>query len=49
MQINVPSGMTRRHFLNHALTSAAAVPALDFLMHLEANAARCGKTRSRAS
>jgi hypothetical protein len=31
--------MSRRHFLSHALTSAAAVPALEFLLHLQANAA----------
>ena len=45
MQINVPTGMTRRHFLNHALSSAAAVPALEFLMHLEANAAPVRKNQ----
>ena len=45
MQINIPSGMSRRHFLNHALTSAAAVPALEFLMHLEANAATVRKNQ----
>ena len=45
MQINVPTGMTRRHFLNHALTSAAAVPALEFLLHLEANAATVRKNQ----
>ncbi|HEX4070109.1 MAG TPA: DUF1501 domain-containing protein [Planctomycetaceae bacterium] len=39
MNLQVPTGMTRRHFLNHALTTAAAVPALDFLLHLQANAA----------
>jgi hypothetical protein len=45
MQIKVPSGMSRRHFLNHALSSAAAVPALEFLMHLEANAATVRKNQ----
>jgi hypothetical protein len=43
MQINIPNGMTRRHFLNHAMTTAAALPALEFLMHLEANAATVRK------
>jgi uncharacterized protein (DUF1501 family) len=45
MKISIPSGMTRRHFLNHALSSAAAVPALNFLMHLEANAATVRKNQ----
>src|ERR1700758_1169641 len=43
MQINIPNGMSRRHFLNHAMTTAAALPALEFLMHLEANAATVRK------
>ena len=43
--MNIPTGMTRRHFLNHALTSAAAVPALEFLLHLEANAATVRKNQ----
>jgi hypothetical protein len=35
-----PSGMTRRHFMNHmAMGGAAAVGASQFLTHLEANAA----------
>jgi hypothetical protein len=45
MHIPIPSGMTRRHFLNHAVTSAAALPALEFLMHLEANAATVRKNQ----
>lgn len=45
MHIRIPTGMTRRHFLNHALTSAAALPALEFLMHLEANAATVRKNQ----
>jgi hypothetical protein len=45
MNISVPTGMSRRHFLNHALTSAAAVPALEFLLHLEANAATVRKNQ----
>ena len=43
--MNIPTGMTRRHFLNHAFTSAAAVPALEFLLHLEANAATVRKNQ----
>jgi uncharacterized protein (DUF1501 family) len=45
MNLQVPTGMTRRHFLNHALTTAAAVPALDFLLHLQANAAAVRKNQ----
>jgi hypothetical protein len=45
MNLHVPTGMTRRHFLNHALTTAAAVPALDFLLHLQANAATVRKNQ----
>jgi hypothetical protein len=37
--------MSRRHFLNHALTTAAALPALEFLRHLEANAATVRKNQ----
>ena len=35
----VPAGMTRRHFLNHMATAAATIPTLQFLSHLQANAA----------
>ncbi len=45
MNISIPTGMTRRHFLNHALTTAAALPALEFLLHLEANAATVRKNQ----
>lgn len=34
-----PNGMTRRHFLNHMATAAATIPTLQFLSHLQANAA----------
>jgi len=34
----LPSGMSRRHFLGHVATSAMAVPAMQFLGTLEANA-----------
>jgi uncharacterized protein (DUF1501 family) len=45
MTYPVPTGMSRRHFLNHALTSAAALPAVEFLMHLQANAATVRKNQ----
>ncbi len=35
----IPAGMSRRHFLAHLATSAAAVPALEFATHLQAHAA----------
>ena len=34
----LPDGMNRRHFLRHAAASAATVPAIEFLGHLQANA-----------
>ncbi|QDU82804.1 hypothetical protein Pla110_45670 [Polystyrenella longa] len=39
MNLPTPTGMNRRHFLRHMATSAATVPALQFMSHLEANAA----------
>lgn len=39
MQLDAPHGMSRRHFLRHLTTSAATLPALEFLSHLKANAA----------
>lgn len=33
------NGMRRRHFMQHAATAASAIPALQFLSHLTANAA----------
>ncbi|MBL8818881.1 MAG: DUF1501 domain-containing protein [Planctomyces sp.] len=33
-------GMNRRHFLQHMATAAATVPAMNFLSHLQANAAQ---------
>lgn len=38
-------GMNRRHFMRHMATSAATVPALQFLTHLQANAARVQKNQ----
>jgi hypothetical protein len=43
MHLPTPPGMTRRHFLNHLATGAATIPALQFLSHLEANAAQVRK------
>jgi uncharacterized protein (DUF1501 family) len=35
-----PAGMNRRHFLRHLAAGAATVPALDFIAHVQANAAQ---------
>jgi hypothetical protein len=34
----IPSGMSRRHFLRHMAASAATIPALEFMRHLQAHA-----------
>ena len=34
----VPSGMTRRHFMRHLAKTAMAIPAMQFLGALNANA-----------
>lgn len=39
MNLTIPHGMGRRHFLRHLATSAATVPTLQFLSHLDARAA----------
>ena len=39
MNFTIPHGMGRRHFLRHLATSAATVPTLQFLSHLDAHAA----------
>ncbi|MAT15277.1 MAG: hypothetical protein CMJ46_08415 [Planctomyces sp.] len=39
MNLPFPTGMNRRHFLRHLATSAATVPALQFMSHLETHAA----------
>lgn len=38
MSLQVPHGMSRRHFVRHLATSAATVPALQFLSHFRAHA-----------
>lgn len=43
MQIQIPEGMSRRHFMRHLATSAATIPALNFISHLQANAAEVKK------
>ena len=35
----IPSGMSRRHFMRHLAASAATVPAVQFISHVQANAA----------
>lgn len=39
MQQFIPSNMSRRHFMRHMAAAAATVPAMNFLSHLQANAA----------
>jgi hypothetical protein len=39
----LPSGMSRRHFLRHMAATAATIPALDFIAHIQANAAQLKK------
>jgi len=41
----LPAGMSRRHFLNHMATAAATIPTLQFLSHLQANAAEVRKNQ----
>jgi len=43
MQISTPTGMSRRHFMRHLAASAATIPALDFIAHVQANAAELKK------
>src|SRR3954464_6107725 len=44
----IPSGMSRRHFLGHLATSAMAVPAIQLLGALQANAAAPARTRPKS-
>jgi len=39
MQLTIPHGMSRRHFMRHLATSASTIPAIQFLQHLDAHAA----------
>jgi uncharacterized protein (DUF1501 family) len=43
MNLSTPSGMSRRHFMRHLAASAATIPALDFIAHVQANAAELKK------
>ena len=43
MQLPTPSGMSRRHFMRHMAAGAATLPALDFIAHVQANAAELKK------
>lgn len=36
--LRTPAGMSRRHFIQHLTTSAVAIPGLQFINHLSANA-----------
>ena len=47
MTLPTPSGMSRRHFMRHMAASAATIPALDFIAHMQANAAEL-KKRNKA-
>ena len=43
MYLTTPHDMNRRHFMRHLATSAATLPALEFISHLRANAAEVKK------
>jgi hypothetical protein len=43
MLLPTPAGMNRRHFLRHLAASAATLPTLDFISHVQANAAQLKK------
>ncbi|MEX0704283.1 MAG: DUF1501 domain-containing protein [Planctomycetales bacterium] len=45
MNLEVPRGMNRRHFMRHLATSAATVPTLQFLSHFQAHAAEVQKNQ----
>ncbi len=47
MFLSTPSGMSRRHFLGHLAATAATVPAMNFISHVQANAAEL-KKRNKA-
>ncbi|MBI1346000.1 DUF1501 domain-containing protein [bacterium] len=40
MHLPTPAGMNRRHFMRHLAASAATIPALNFISHVQANAAQ---------
>ncbi|MES2790594.1 MAG: DUF1501 domain-containing protein [Planctomycetota bacterium] len=43
MSLMIPSDMSRRHFMQHMATSVAMIPGMQFLSHLQANAAEVKK------
>lgn len=43
MSLSTPAGMSRRHFMGHMAASAATIPALQFISHVQANAAELKK------
>jgi hypothetical protein len=43
MTLPTPTGMSRRHFMRHLAAGAATVPALNFISHVQANAAQLRK------
>ena len=43
MQMTTPDGMSRRHFMRHLAASAATLPAMNFISHIQANAAELKK------
>ncbi|MFK7818807.1 MAG: DUF1501 domain-containing protein [Planctomycetaceae bacterium] len=45
MRMRTPSDMSRRHFLQHMATAAATIPAMNFLSHVQANAAQVKKNQ----
>ena len=45
MNLTVPQGMSRRHFMRHVMTGAATIPTLEFLAHMRAHAADVKRNR----
>src|SRR6267154_22194 len=43
--LQIPSGMSRRHFMQHLATSTMTIPGLAFLNHLDAHAAEVRKNQ----
>ena len=43
MQLPTPDGMSRRHFVRHMAAAATTIPALNFINHVQANAAELKK------
>lgn len=45
LSFQTPAGMSRRHFMQHLAMSTAAIPGLQFISHLQANAAELKKNQ----